>query len=130
MSPRVTKLANVIIPVADQDRVLPFYTDALGLEKRVDAPFGDGNRWIELDYAGFAAGVLQDPPDARDQPLQGGAIEAVGAAEAVHHLGLDVALPGMADVLGQRVVAHHRTVLVPPLGGPQVHAHACSVSAA
>src|SRR4051794_23294697 len=36
----------------------------------------------------------------------------------------------MAHVLGQRVVAHHRAVLVPPLGGPQVHAHACSVSVA
>ena len=42
--------------------------------------------------AGFAAGILQDPPDARDQPLQGRAIEAVGAAEVVHHPGLDVAL--------------------------------------
>src|SRR4051794_41960326 len=36
----------------------------------------------------------------------------------------------MADVLGEGVVAHHRTVLVPPLGGPQVHAHGSSVSAA
>jgi catechol 2,3-dioxygenase-like lactoylglutathione lyase family enzyme len=46
----ISKLANVIIPVADQDRALAFYTEALGLEKRVDVPlpFGDGNRWIEV----------------------------------------------------------------------------------
>jgi catechol 2,3-dioxygenase-like lactoylglutathione lyase family enzyme len=48
MSARINKVANVIIPVADQDRALQFYTEALGLEKRVDAPFGDGNRWIEV----------------------------------------------------------------------------------
>src|SRR3954454_23743385 len=77
----------------------------------------------------WPAAILQDLPDPRDQPLQGRAVEAVGATEAVHHPGLDVALPGMADVLGARVLAPHRTVLVPPLGGPQVHAHACSVSA-
>ena len=119
-----------------------------GLDRLADAELGpEGSRHVHdaeleggLDRdpaharavtgAGFAAGILQDPPDARDQPLQGRAIEPVGATEAVHHPGLDVALPGMADVLGERVVAHHRTVLVPPLGGPQVHAHACSVSAA
>src|SRR4051794_39624061 len=85
---------------------------------------------LEPSRAPASPPASQDPPDARDQPLQGRAIEAVGATEAVHHPGLDVALPGMADVLGERLVAHHRTVLVPPLGGPQVHAHARSVSAA
>ena len=48
MTTRVSKVANVIIPVADQDRALKFYTEALGLEMRVDMPFGDGNRWTEL----------------------------------------------------------------------------------
>jgi len=62
LSSRVTKLANVIIPVADQDRVLPFYTDMLGLEKRVDTPFGDGNRWIELAPAGGDTPIAICPP--------------------------------------------------------------------
>ena len=48
MSARIKKLANVIIQVADQDLELQFYTEALGLEKRADEPFGDGNRWIEV----------------------------------------------------------------------------------
>jgi catechol 2,3-dioxygenase-like lactoylglutathione lyase family enzyme len=37
----VSKVANVIIPVDDQDRMLAFYTEKLGLEKRADVPFGD-----------------------------------------------------------------------------------------
>jgi predicted enzyme related to lactoylglutathione lyase len=45
---RISKLANVIVPVADQDRALRFYTETLGLETRADLPFGDGNRWIEV----------------------------------------------------------------------------------
>jgi catechol 2,3-dioxygenase-like lactoylglutathione lyase family enzyme len=44
----VSQVANVIIPVADQDAQLAFYTDKLGLEKRADVPFGNGERWIEV----------------------------------------------------------------------------------
>src|SRR3954447_13579640 len=77
-----------------------------------------------------AAPALRAGPDPRAQPLQGRPVEPVGAAEVVPHPGLDVALPGVAHVLGQGVVADHRAVLVPPSGGPQVHAHACSVPAA
>jgi predicted enzyme related to lactoylglutathione lyase len=62
VSTRVTKLANVIVPVADQDRALEFYTDALGLEKRVDAPFGDGNRWIEVAPTGADTPIAICPP--------------------------------------------------------------------
>ena len=44
----VSKIANVIIPVRDQDAMLAFYTEKLGLEKRADVPFGNGERWIEV----------------------------------------------------------------------------------
>jgi predicted enzyme related to lactoylglutathione lyase len=62
MSTRVSKLANVIIPVADQDRALRFYTELLGLEKRADVPFGDGNRWIEVAPAGADTPIAICPP--------------------------------------------------------------------
>lgn len=62
MSNRISKIANVIIPVADQDRALQFYTEALGLEKRADAPFGDGNRWIEVAPAGADTPIAICPP--------------------------------------------------------------------
>ena len=62
MTTRVSKLANVIVPVADQDRALAFYTDVVGLEARVDVPFGDGNRWIEVAPAGAETVIAIAPP--------------------------------------------------------------------
>jgi len=34
------------IPVTDQDRALAFYRDKLGFSVQVDAPYGEGWRWI------------------------------------------------------------------------------------
>jgi predicted enzyme related to lactoylglutathione lyase len=62
MSTRVSKLANVIVPVDDQNRALQFYTEALGLEKRVDVPFGDGARWIEVAPSGADTPIAICPP--------------------------------------------------------------------
>jgi predicted enzyme related to lactoylglutathione lyase len=62
MSTSVSKIANVIIPTADQDRALRFYTEALGLEKRADVPIGDGNRWIEVAPPGGDTPIAICPP--------------------------------------------------------------------
>ena len=62
MSTRVSKVANVIVPFDDQDRAVEFYTEALGLEKRVDVPFGDGNRWIEVAPPGAETPIAICPP--------------------------------------------------------------------
>jgi predicted enzyme related to lactoylglutathione lyase len=62
MSTHVSKIANVIVPVADQDRALGFYTEALGLENRADVPFGDGNRWIEVAPPGADTTIAICPP--------------------------------------------------------------------
>lgn len=48
----VTQLATVVVPVSDQDRALEFYTGKLGMEKRSDTPFGNGDRWVEVAPAG------------------------------------------------------------------------------
>jgi catechol 2,3-dioxygenase-like lactoylglutathione lyase family enzyme len=45
---RITQLRTVGIPVTDQSRALDFYAGTLGLEKRLDVPFGAGKRWIEV----------------------------------------------------------------------------------
>jgi catechol 2,3-dioxygenase-like lactoylglutathione lyase family enzyme len=58
----VSKLANVIIAVTDQERMLRFYTEALGLEKRVDMPFAPGMRWIEVAPAGAETPIAICPP--------------------------------------------------------------------
>src|SRR5215208_1938131 len=62
MSTRVSKVANVIVPFDDQDRAVDFYTEALGLEKGVDVPFGDGNRWIEVAPPGAETPIAICPP--------------------------------------------------------------------
>jgi catechol 2,3-dioxygenase-like lactoylglutathione lyase family enzyme len=56
-----SKLGSVIIPVADQDRQLEFYTEVLGLEKRADVPFGPG-RWIEVAPRGAETPIALCPP--------------------------------------------------------------------
>src|SRR4051794_18260479 len=91
----------------------------------------DGDAAGARRAAGVRAAICarQDPADARDQPLQGGSVELVLATEAMDHAGLDMALFGMAPVLGQGEVAHHRAVLVPSLRGPEIHAHTIGVYA-
>ena len=58
----VSQIANVIVPVAEQDTMLDFYVDKLGLEKRADVPFGNGERWIEVAPTGAATTIAISPP--------------------------------------------------------------------
>jgi catechol 2,3-dioxygenase-like lactoylglutathione lyase family enzyme len=59
----LTRLSAVIIPVADQDAALDFYTEKLGLEKRADVPMTpDGGRWIEVAPAGAETPIALCPP--------------------------------------------------------------------
>lgn len=57
-----TKIASVIIPVADQDKLVDFYVGSLGFSKRVDVPFGNGMRWIELGLEGESTTIALAPP--------------------------------------------------------------------
>jgi len=59
---RVSKVANVVVPVADQDRAIEFYVDTLGFEKRVDVPFGNGMRWVEVGIDDEATTIALPPP--------------------------------------------------------------------
>jgi catechol 2,3-dioxygenase-like lactoylglutathione lyase family enzyme len=59
---RISRIANVVVPVADQDRAVEFYCDTLGLEKRADIPFGNGYRWIEVAPAGADTTIALAPP--------------------------------------------------------------------
>jgi catechol 2,3-dioxygenase-like lactoylglutathione lyase family enzyme len=51
---RITQIATVMVPVADQDRAIDFYVEKLGFEKCADIPFGDGDRWVEVRPTGAA----------------------------------------------------------------------------
>ena len=61
-STRANKIATVIIPVADQDGAVDFYVTKLGFEKRVDVPFGNGYRWIEVGLGNEATTIALAPP--------------------------------------------------------------------
>jgi catechol 2,3-dioxygenase-like lactoylglutathione lyase family enzyme len=58
----IKQVGTVFVPVADQDRALEFYLGKLGFEKRVDFPYGDGGRWIEVAPPGVANTISLVPP--------------------------------------------------------------------
>jgi len=37
---RISRVANVVVPVTDVDKAIDFYSGPLGMEKRTDLPFG------------------------------------------------------------------------------------------
>ena len=59
---RVNKINTVVIPVADVDRAIEFYTDTLGFEKRVDVPFGGQYRWVEVAPRDAETTIALAPP--------------------------------------------------------------------
>jgi len=59
---RVSKIANVVIPMSDVDRAIDFYVGTLGMEKRVDVPFGGQYRWVEVAPAGAETTIAIAPP--------------------------------------------------------------------
>jgi catechol 2,3-dioxygenase-like lactoylglutathione lyase family enzyme len=59
---RPNKVATVIVPVADQDAALAFYCGKLGFETRVEIPFGNGYRWIEVGLGDEATTIALAPP--------------------------------------------------------------------
>jgi catechol 2,3-dioxygenase-like lactoylglutathione lyase family enzyme len=54
---QITQVGTVGVPVKDQDRALEFYLDKLGFEKRMDVPYGDGERWVEVAPSGAATTI-------------------------------------------------------------------------
>ena len=59
---QITQVGTVIVPVSDQDRALEFFTQKLGFEKRTDAPYGEGDRWLEVAPRGAATTIAIVPP--------------------------------------------------------------------
>jgi catechol 2,3-dioxygenase-like lactoylglutathione lyase family enzyme len=59
---RITQIGVVMVPVNDQDRAIEFYVEKLGLEKRVDVPFGGQYRWVEVAPADAVTTIALAPP--------------------------------------------------------------------
>jgi len=82
---RITEVGRVIVPVSDQDRALEFYTDKLGFEKRMDVPYGDGNRWLEVGPPGAPTSIALVPPrEGEPAGVETGISLTTEDADAVH----------------------------------------------
>ncbi|GIK77690.1 MAG: glyoxalase [Actinomycetes bacterium] len=101
----LSRIANVIVPVADQELELRFYTETLGLEKRADVPFGNGDRWIEVAPAGAETAIALCPPGPGGEAggkhtgitLQTGDIEACHAELGERGADVDAEISRMGD---------------------------------
>jgi catechol 2,3-dioxygenase-like lactoylglutathione lyase family enzyme len=69
---RISQIGTVIIPVGDQDRMIDFYVNSLGFEKRADEAFGNGYRWVEVGLPGATTTIALAPPP-EGAPAPGGA---------------------------------------------------------
>ena len=79
--PRITQMGRVIVPVADQDEAIAFYTSKLGFSVIADVPFGEGDRWVEVAPPGGGAAIALTPPQGEFQPgrMTGIALESADA---------------------------------------------------
>lgn len=58
----ITQVGRVMVPVADQDEAIAFYTGKLGFTVAADVPFGDGDRWVEVAPPSGGAALALVPP--------------------------------------------------------------------
>ena len=81
---RITQIATVAVPATDQERSLAFYTDVLGFEKTRDAPFGNGQRWIEVTPPGGGTTIAIPPLGESPAGVDTGIRLTTDDAEADH----------------------------------------------
>ena len=82
---RISLVGRVVVPVRDEDRAIDFYVGKLGLEKRVDVPFGNGQRWIEVAPPGATTTIaLCQPGDQGPVGVTTGIILDTDDVDAVH----------------------------------------------
>ena len=82
---RINQVGRVIVPVSDQDRALEFYTETLGFEKRMDVPYGDGERWLEVAPEGAATAIAIVPPGAGNAAgIETGVVLTTDDVDATH----------------------------------------------
>ncbi len=60
--PQITTVGRVMVPVADQDAGIAFYTGKLGFSLIADVPFGEGERWVEVAPPGDGTTLALVPP--------------------------------------------------------------------
>jgi len=90
----ISQVRTIAIPATDQERSLTFYTDVLGFEKTLDAPFGPGQRWIEVTPPGGGTSVaippLGEAPAGIDTGIRFETADAEADHDALKAAGADV----------------------------------------
>lgn len=91
----LTHVGRVLVPVADQDAAIAFYTDKLGFTLVADMPFGDGERWVEVAPPGGGATLALVPgtahyPTGRMTGVALGSSDPRGDHAALRGSGVDV----------------------------------------
>ncbi len=81
---RISDVRTVAIPVTDQDRALDFFVGTLGFEKRLDVPFGGGQRWIEVAPAGSQTSIALPPAGGTTPPVDTGIRLSTASADGDH----------------------------------------------
>lgn len=64
----ISHVGRVLVPVADQDEAIAFYTEKLGFTIAADVPFGEGSRWVEVAAPGGGANLALVPPQGEYTP--------------------------------------------------------------
>ncbi len=81
---QITGILNVAIPVSDHDRSIEFYTGTLGFEKRRDAPFGPGMRWVEVAAPRSVTTIALARPHGRATGIDTGIRLGTPDVDAIH----------------------------------------------
>jgi catechol 2,3-dioxygenase-like lactoylglutathione lyase family enzyme len=115
---QVTGVRTVAVPVSDQEGALAFYTGVLGLEKRLDAPFG-GTRWLEVAPPGATTSLalVADRPPGIDTGIRLTTADAAAAHAALRAAGVDtdpevLRYPGVPPMFAVRDPDGNRLVLL------------------
>jgi catechol 2,3-dioxygenase-like lactoylglutathione lyase family enzyme len=92
---QITQVGTIGVPVSDQDRALEFYVGKLGFETRIDYPYGEGERWIEVAPPGAATTIAlvragAGDPVGVDTRLRFTTADAAADHATMHARGIDV----------------------------------------
>ena len=116
----ITEVRTVGIPVAAQEAALDFYLGKLGFEKRLDAAFGEGERWVEVAPPGASTTIaLVRRPGGESEGIDTGvrlSSDDVAADHAqLQALGVDVdaeIIPSPVPMFAFRDADGNRLVIV------------------
>jgi catechol 2,3-dioxygenase-like lactoylglutathione lyase family enzyme len=92
---RITDVGTVGVRVTDQDRALDFYVGKLGFETRMDAAYGEGERWVEVAPLGAATSIAlvrasEGGPTGVDTGIRFSTTDAEADHAALRDSGVDV----------------------------------------